>query len=617
MASYSLSKGFCERANQVNSSDELGGVEPTLQLLSVKKIAGGNGLPDRHRAIISDGEQFLQSMLATSLNSMVEDGTLRKNAVFKLTKWESQNLKGQRILILFNMEPIDHPANKIGDPVNAGKAASAEEPMSGPAASSSRPPPSSTSHPVASSAPSRPAAPANKVPGAMERAAPVFPIEGLNPYHNKWTIKARVTLKSDKKKWANAKGEGQLFSVNLMDETGEIKATAFNAAVDLLYDRFQEGKVYYVSKGKVVLAKKAFSNLPCDYEITMDNRTEVEECIDAGSVPEVKYTFIKLRDLGAHEKDSILDVLAVVHKVNDVAEIQTKQGKQLSKRDITLVDDSGHSCQCTLWGKQAEQWNHHNNPVVAFKGLKLSDFGGRSLSAFSSSTMHFDADMPESNFLRGWYDNVGHNSSFNTQGSGSGGEGFTRGAGGFKREEVKTIHEVRESEIGSHDKADYFDIRATIVVLKEENMMYPACKGESCNKKVVASGNGFMCEKCNLTWDKPEYRYLLGLQVADHTSQIWLQAFNDVGIMILGMSADELSDIKDREESEFSKVVQKALSKTFNFSCRAKQDTYQDATRVRYGINRVYGLDYAAETRNLHKILSQYSDLIPANYTAI
>ncbi|KAG8779548.1 Replication factor A protein 1 [Serendipita sp. 397] len=134
-----------------------------------------------------------------------------------------------------------------------------------------------------------------------------------------------------------------------MDETGEIKATAFNAAVDLLYDRFQEGK-----------------------------------CIDAGSVPEVKYTFIKLRDLGAHEKDSILDVLAVVHKVNDVAEIQTKQGKQLSKRDITLVDDSGHSCQCTLWGKQAEQWNHHNNPVVAFKGLKLSDFGGEDQYSRSS-----------------------------------------------------------------------------------------------------------------------------------------------------------------------------------------------------------------------------------------
>jgi hypothetical protein len=28
-----------------------------------------------------------------------------------------------------------------------------------------------------------------------------------------------------------------------MDETGEIKATAFNAAVDQLYDLFEEGRV--------------------------------------------------------------------------------------------------------------------------------------------------------------------------------------------------------------------------------------------------------------------------------------------------------------------------------------------------------------------------------------
>lgn len=28
-----------------------------------------------------------------------------------------------------------------------------------------------------------------------------------------------------------------------MDETCEIKATAFNAAVDVLYDKFEEGKV--------------------------------------------------------------------------------------------------------------------------------------------------------------------------------------------------------------------------------------------------------------------------------------------------------------------------------------------------------------------------------------
>ena len=71
------------------------------------------------------------------------------------------------------------------------------------------------------------------------------------------------------------------------------------------------------------------------------------------------------------------DVIAVVHSVGELGSINTKQGKPFSKRELTLADRSGYSCRCTLWGKQAEQWNHNDNPVVAFKGLKLSDFNGQ------------------------------------------------------------------------------------------------------------------------------------------------------------------------------------------------------------------------------------------------
>jgi hypothetical protein len=73
------------------------------------------------------------------------------------------------------------------------------------------------------------------------------------------------------------------------------------------------------------------------------------------------------------------DVLAVVHKVSDVQSITTKQGKPLSKRELTLADRSGYICQLTLWGKQAEQWNHPDHPIVAFKGLRVGEFGGKSL----------------------------------------------------------------------------------------------------------------------------------------------------------------------------------------------------------------------------------------------
>ena len=48
----------------------------------------------------------------------------------------------------------------------------------------------------------------------------IYPIASLTPYQNKWTIKARVTHKSDIRSWSNARGEGTLFSMDLVDESG-------------------------------------------------------------------------------------------------------------------------------------------------------------------------------------------------------------------------------------------------------------------------------------------------------------------------------------------------------------------------------------------------------------
>lgn len=104
---------------------------------------------------------------------------------------------------------------------------------------------------------------------------PIYPIEGLSPYQNKWTIKARVTNKSDIRHWSNARGEGKLFSVTFLDETGEIKATGFNDAVDQFYNLLEEGKVYFVSKARVGIAKRQFSNVNNEYEITLESSTEI------------------------------------------------------------------------------------------------------------------------------------------------------------------------------------------------------------------------------------------------------------------------------------------------------------------------------------------------------
>lgn len=70
-------------------------------------------------------------------------------------------------------------------------------------------------------------------------ATQTHPIVSLSPYQNKWTIKARVTNKTPIREWNNARGSGKLFSIDLLDESGEIRATMFNAECDRFHDMIE------------------------------------------------------------------------------------------------------------------------------------------------------------------------------------------------------------------------------------------------------------------------------------------------------------------------------------------------------------------------------------------
>ena len=144
-------------------------------------------------------------------------------------------------------------------------------------ASSSTTPASAPAKPVSSVQTSNTVPHQPPLPKPSGRAGSIYPIEGLSPYQNNWTIKARVTQKSDIKTWSNARGEGKLFNVTFMDDSGEIRGTAFNLVADELYPKLEEGKVYYVSKARVNLAKKKFSNVNNDYELSLERNTELEE----------------------------------------------------------------------------------------------------------------------------------------------------------------------------------------------------------------------------------------------------------------------------------------------------------------------------------------------------
>ncbi|XP_039613149.1 replication protein A 70 kDa DNA-binding subunit [Polypterus senegalus] len=576
---------------------------PILQVVSTRRIESANG-PPRYRLLMSDGVHSLSSfMLGTQLNSLLEEELIAVNCICLIKKQVINTLKdGRRVVIILDLDVVKtgDVTGRIGDPVpytegqSQMSSTNVNNPTSKPLqqrnsyaseASTNRVPAKEVAKPKAIGAPPN-------TPGGSQ--SKVVPIAGLNPYQSKWTIRARVTNKSAIRSWSNSRGDGKLFSMEVVDESGEIRITGFNEQVDKFFSLIEINKVYYISKGTLKIANKQYTSVKNDYEMTLNNETSIVPCDDAMDVPMVQFEFIPIGELENKEKDSVVDIIGVCKSYDDVTKITTKSSREVSKRAIHLIDRTGKVITTTLWGEEAERFDGSSQPVVAIKGARLSDFGGRSLSVLFSSTLLMNPDIPEAFKLRGWFDSEGHaleGTSMSESRSGT-------TAGGSSN--WKSLMEVKSENLGHGEKADYYTSVATVMYLRKENCLYQACPTQDCNKKVVDQQNGFYrCEKCDKEFPNFKYRLILSANIADFGDNQWVTCFQEAAEAILGQNAAYLGELRDSNEQAFEEVFQNANFRTYIFRNRVKLETYNDESRIKATVLDVKPIDHKEYSKRL------------------
>lgn len=95
-ADATVTEHICERLNTAVDEElvRLQNSRPHVQVLSIKKIGqSASSSGDRYRVIVSDGEYFLQAMLATQINPLVENGQMCKNSIVRLDKFSVNGVK--------------------------------------------------------------------------------------------------------------------------------------------------------------------------------------------------------------------------------------------------------------------------------------------------------------------------------------------------------------------------------------------------------------------------------------------------------------------------------------------------------------------------------------------
>ncbi|KAM6984633.1 LOW QUALITY PROTEIN: replication protein A 70 kDa DNA-binding subunit-like [Aplochiton taeniatus] len=356
-------------------------------------------------------------------------------------------------------------------------------------------------------------------------------------------------------------------------------------------------KVYYISS-TLKVANKQFCSLNNAYEMSLHGDTSVAPCPeDSPRLPIMQCDFVPIAELENRDKDTVVDVIGVCRSVEEVSRITTRSSREVSKRVVHLMDTTNTEVEVTLWGEERVLTSHSawssNCFRTRLKGARVSDFGGRSLSALFSSTLLVNPDMPEAFLLRGWYDLKGH--TLNSQSLTK-----KRTAGGRANMVWKNLIDVQNKHLGQGVQAEYFRCVATVLHSRKESCLYQACPSVNCFKKVVDQQNGlYRCERCDRETPHFKYRLVLAANIADFGANQWVTCFQETAESLLGQSAEALGRLRDTDEEAFEEVFQKANLQTLVFRNRIKLETYNDESRVKATVLDIQPVDHREYSRRL------------------
>ncbi|KAL6122825.1 hypothetical protein NUSPORA_00084 [Nucleospora cyclopteri] len=539
--------------------------EPVVQITAANRMVTQDGKV-RYKINISDGKHFMKCIFSSDISAQIDSGTIQVKSIVKITSYSHRQKDTTVYLLVSALGGSKNCDEIIGNPTSIL---------------------SKTENSVQKTEKQVQKQPADhekinkKRKITSDTDGKITKIKDINPFLNNWKIKGRVVAKTDIRKFNTKNGEGKVFSFEILDQTMQCKVTSFGEIVDIFFPLIENNKIYSISQGTVKMANKQYTSNNFDYEIYLEKNSLVTLENDA-EMPEFCFNFRNITEITPADK--LVDVVGVVKEIYAAVTVQIKStGKETSKRDFILVDPTG-SIRVTLWGAKAEE-ECARDTLVCLKGFKVQEYQGVNLSSVSSSQILQNYNVPEALEIMAWYEKEGKE---------------------LVIEKPKSVQKRQLISDVLETNSEYANIQATVIYIKEDNLFYPSCPGENCNKKVQQEENGaFRCEKCNFVYDHCNYRYMISANVCDFSGQTWVTLFDDCGKKIFGVEAKQLVDLKDEDPDELAKIVKSALGKEVFMRIRVRETNYNEEIIKRVNCMDISPIDVVLSTQRMLEMIEK------------
>ncbi|KAJ2505637.1 Replication factor A protein 1 [Coemansia sp. RSA 2052] len=205
--------------------------------------------------------------------------------------------------------------------------------------------------------------------------------------------------------------------------------------------------------------------------------------------------------------------------------------KHLSvRRNLMVVDDSGFQVHVTLWGDDATTFGAPVGSVVAFKGIRVSSYGERSLSLPDLGLIFVSPNVPQASY---------GSSVDSTMDSSA---------------QLMTIAQINSDIIVAKSTGKRFYLSATIASISLKDFDKPLHSSTNCSKHMRP---------------EPEHYYNFSLQASDGKDTIQIQCTDPVGNELFHATANEMVKLQSADKAAFARRIDRAVSKKCTFLCKA------------------------------------------------
>lgn len=367
----------------------------------------------------------------------------------------------------------------------------------------------------------------------------VVPIEDVNSNLLSVSVEGKIMSISPIREFTRNNGDlGKVCNILIRDNSDKIRINFWNDEVNKLKD-FEVGDAIFVKN-----AKPRESNYqPNSIELNTNMYSQIEKInkkfiIKTGVAENIK---------SLQDKEDLVSIKGVVTSIDNLKQIATKSGEQVSLLSFLMSDDTD-AIRVTAWRDLAEEMAQRLETGESYELknvlVKYNSFSKRKEITYlsNSSINNIDVHYSELKSLEP-YDKLGEQS--------------------FSREFTK-IEDI--------NSPDLYEIKGFIAKPISNITIYEACS--KCFKKI----DNCVCNEQTDT----EFRMILNLTIDDESGTIRVTFIGDNAEKLLNMKTDLVMKIKETPDYEklLEKISTELAGKDIYVKGKAKFSDYSDSYEI-------------------------------------